>query len=133
VPAGDYEAELQRCVDYINEFRAAHGRSALSRSGDLEQCAAEGAYQDSLSGAAHGHFGNTDGCGGVSDAENEVPGWSLSWSGSVMSVVEGGIDMMMDEGPGGGHYENILGDHNSVGCGIFITPDSNVWVIQDFR
>ena len=36
-------------------------------------------------------------------------------------------------GPGGGHYEILLGGHTAVGCGIHITGDNLVWVVQDFR
>jgi hypothetical protein len=41
--------------------------------------------------------------------------------------------MMWDEGPGGGHYDNIAGDQKEAGCGIYVTPSGAVWVIQDFK
>ncbi|MDX9722169.1 MAG: CAP domain-containing protein [Myxococcota bacterium] len=133
VDAGDYEAELLFCVDEINRHRAEHARPALSRSASLEECAASGAYSDSLSGVAHEHFRATGGCGGVAFAENEIPGWPLSMYGSITQVIAQGTQMMMDEGPGGGHYENILADRSAVGCGIYVTPSGEVWVVQNFR
>jgi len=125
--------DLQYCVDVINNYRADHGRSALSRSSALEACAAEGAEEDSRTGTAHSHFSRTGGCGGVADAENELPGWPRSMYGGIPSIIDQGTAMMMAEGPGGGHYENILGSHTSAGCGIFITSRGNVWLIQNFR
>lgn len=130
---GEYEAELQHCVDEINRYRAQHGRAALSRSADIEACAMEGAEQDSQTGQAHGHFSATGGCNGTAWAENEIPGWPLEWYGTITAVIDGGLEMMMDEGPGGGHYENMLGDYSEVGCGIFVTQGGEVWSIQDFR
>ena len=52
--------------------------------------------------------------------------------GSVMNIIDLGTEMMMNEGPGGGHHDNILGDHTAVGCGIFVTDSGAVWVVQDF-
>ena len=130
---GEYEAELQHCVDKINEYRAAHGRSALRRAADVEQCAMEGAQEDSQSGSAHGHFSRTGGCNGTCWAENEIPGWPQEWYGSITQIIDEGLQMMMDEGPGGGHYENMLGDYSEVGCGIHVTAGGDVWSVQDFR
>jgi hypothetical protein len=93
----------------------------------------EGAQEDSQSGSAHGHFSRTGGCNGTAWAENEIPGWPLEWYGTVTQVIDGGLEMMMDEGPGGGHYENMLGDYTDVGCGISVTQGGDVWSVQDFR
>ncbi|MGZ3452905.1 MAG: CAP domain-containing protein [Polyangiales bacterium] len=119
----------QHCVDVINAFRAKIGRPALARSSALETFAAAGAKADSESGDPHGHFIATSG-GGVAWAENEVPGWP----GEIDSVIEDGTQMMWDEGPGGGHYENLSSSsYKQVGCGFYVTPGGDVWVTQDFR
>jgi hypothetical protein len=133
VAAAPTASDLQLCVDEINRHRTANGRRALARSDALDDCAGDGAVEDAGTGIAHGHFSRTSGCGWVADAENVIPGWPLSMYGSIREIIEGGTQMMMDEGPGGGHYENILGDHTSVGCGIYITDSGDVWVVQDFR
>lgn len=130
---GEYEAEQQHCVDGINAYRADHGLPALRRAADVEQCAMEGAQEDSQSGMAHGHFSNTGGCNGTCWAENEIPGWPLDGYGSLTQIIDEGLQMMMDEGPGGGHYENMMGDYTEVGCGIFVTGGNEVWSVQDFR
>jgi hypothetical protein len=124
--------DLQHCVDVLNGYRAKVGRPPLARASDLEAYAAVGAKSDSETGEPHGHFMSTDG-GGIAWAENEVPGWPLVDYGSVRDVIDEGTKMMWDEGPGGGHYENIVGDYTQVGCGTYLTPGGDVWITQDFR
>lgn len=129
-PTGQYAAELQACVDAINGFRAQKGLAPLQRSTAIEAFSAKAAASDAASGRPHGYFSQTRG-GGVASAENEVPGWPMG--GGIQKVVEDGARMMFDEGPGGGHYENIVGRYTQVGCGIAVTPQGRVWVTQDFR
>jgi len=132
VTPAPYEAELQHCVDVINQYRATNGKAPLSRSSAIEAYAAEGAQYDSAHGSAHGHFMATNG-GGVAWAENEIPGWDTSFgNGSVLGVVDEGLQMMWEEGPGGGHHDNMNGSYTEVGCGIFVTGSNEVWVVQDF-
>jgi uncharacterized protein YkwD len=127
-----WEEERKFCVDEINRYRSENGKSTLSRSGSLEGYADEGARSDASTGTPHGHFIETGG-GGIADAENEIPGWPIGWFGSVKEVIGEGIQAMMGEGPGGGHYENILGNHTQAGCGIYVTGDEAVWVVMDFK
>jgi hypothetical protein len=124
--------DLQHCVDVLNSYRAKVGRPPLARASDLEAYATVGAKSDSETGEPHGHFMSTDG-GGIAWAENEIPGWPLVDYGSVRDVIDEGTKMMWDEGPGGGHYENIVGDYTQVGCGTYLTPGGDVWITQDFR
>jgi hypothetical protein len=125
--------DLAYCVSLLNMYRDRVGQPPLMRDPDIEAYAAEGARSDSQTGFAHGHFSATGG-GGVAYAENEIPGWDLSFGGgTVRGVIEEGTQMMWEEGPGGGHYENIVGDYSHVGCGIHVTAGDSVWVVQDFR
>lgn len=126
------DSDLAYCVSVINQHRAAHSKPALTRSPEIEACAAAGAREDAASGRAHGHFSGTGGCGFTADAENEIPGWPLG-NRSIPEIIDDGTQMMMDEGPGGGHYENILGEHEAVGCGIYVTDGGEVWIVQDFK
>ena len=130
--AGSEDA-LAHCVDVINSNRLANGRSALTRSSAVENCAMAGAQSDAATGQAHGHFKATSGCNYTANAENEIPGWTLG-SGTVLDIIDSGTAMMMAEGPSGGHYENILrADATQVGCGVFVRSDNLVWVVQDFK
>lgn len=128
-----YESAQKHCVEEINRYRNKKDKPPLDRSAELEQCALEGAISDAKSGTPHGHFQKTGGCNGATDAENEIPGWPKSRYGGVKGVVEEGTKMMWMEGPGGGHYENIIGDHQAVGCGIYVDGSDSVWIVQDFK
>jgi hypothetical protein len=131
VAAGDWDAEQQHCVEEINRYRATLGLGPLRRNAALEDCATEGAEEDSRTGEPHGHFIRTGGCG-IAYAENEIPGWSLSMYGSVERIIDEGLAMMWAEGPGGGHYEAMRGPYGNVGCGIYLAGDA-VWCVQDFN
>ena len=43
-----------------------------------------------------------------------------------------GIKMMYDEGPGGGHHDNMMGKHTRLGCGIHVEGDE-ITIVQNFR
>jgi len=126
------DADLAYCVSLINEYRAQKGLGALLRSDSLEEFAATGAQYDAARNTAHAHF-SAEAHYTLTDAENEIPGWRLSARRTVRSVIEEGTRMMWNEGPGGGHYENIVGNHTRCGCGYYITVDSALWVVQDFK
>lgn len=133
VDAASIASDQEFCVALINDYRASMGRPPLTRDANVEACAQAGAEEDSQTNTAHGHFSRTGGCDYVAQAENEIPGWPLGQYGSVREVIVQGLAMMWDEGPGGGHYENMLADHSTVGCGIYVTSDDRVWCVQDFK
>jgi hypothetical protein len=135
--AGADDQALQFCVDEANRYRAQHGKAPVARSAQLEAFAAEGAREDHQAQRAHGPFSRTGG-GGLSFAENECPGWS-GWSvaeGGVVGVMRECFTSMMNEGPppagSFNHYSNMLGEHTTLGCGIYLPGDGTVTVVQDF-
>lgn len=119
------------CVEETNRYRTMHGRPAVTRSQQLEDYANTGAMVD-FNGAPHDHFRQTSG-GGIAFAENECPKWSLQQQGGgdMNMLVAACIAAFMSEGPGGGHYENMLGNHATLGCGIY-ESGGRVTIIQDF-
>ncbi|MBS1121502.1 MAG: hypothetical protein H6Q90_3730 [Deltaproteobacteria bacterium] len=119
------------CVAETNRYRSMNGRAAVQRSTELESFADTGAMID-FAGAPHDHFVQTSG-GGISFAENECPHWGLQQQGGgdMQQLVAACIAAFYSEGPGGGHYENMLGDYGTLGCGIF-QSGSDVTIIQDF-
>ena len=127
---GMWEAELVFCVDETNRYRAMIDAPPLSRNAALEAYAADGAEIDHQSGEAHKHFIDTQG-GGIAGAENEIPAWSVSQWGSVHDVIREGLELMWNEGPGGGHHDNMAGGYQRLGCGIYRSGDA-VTVVQDF-
>jgi uncharacterized protein YkwD len=125
---GGLDGELQFCLEEHNRYRALVGAAPLMRSASVEQFAAAGAKYDYDAMSPHKHFGDfVRGTNIV--AENEVPGWggwSVKAQGSVHGVIVGGLKAMWDEGPGGGHYENMKDPaHKTLGCGIYVAPNAN--------
>jgi len=132
-------ADLQFCVDETNRYRAMDGKPAIARSARLEEYATIGAELDTLEMRAHGHFGDTQGGQGLAVAENACPSW-LGWrlgSGAmpVRDAIAECIKAFYDEGAGTGdehgHYNNLMSDNTSVGCGVYVR-DGGITIIQDF-
>lgn len=125
----DLEAARIRCVDRTNELRATKGLKPIPRLASAEACADGQAKSDSETGKAHGAF---DACADQVDnwhgiAQNECPGY-----GSVESTLTTCLDQMWAEGPGGGHYDNMTGKSTQMACGIYVTPQGKVWLVQDY-
>jgi hypothetical protein len=130
ISTGAYEVEHEECVDYTNMYRVDNGRAPVVRDQELEDYADEGAEHDH-DASPHDHFVATSG-GGIAFAENECPHWDLSFGGGDLTqLVRECIDAFFSEGPGGGHYENMMGDYGSLGCGIYVRG-TDVTIIQDF-
>jgi hypothetical protein len=119
------------CVDETNRYRAMKGKADVEHSADLESYANTGAMID-FSGSPHQHFSSTQG-GGIAFAENECPHWSLQQQGAgdMNMLVATCIAAFFSEGPGGGHYENMMGNYGHLGCGIFESSGS-VTLVQDY-
>jgi uncharacterized protein YkwD len=128
--------DLEFCVEETNRYRAMVGKAPLAHSPALEAYATEGAEQDTLSMTAHGHFTSTGG-GGIAFAENACPSW-LGWSvqGSVRDTIAACIAAFWSEGPGSGpahgHYNNMIGNYGSLGCGVYVTPQNGITIVQDY-
>ncbi len=125
--------DLEFCVSETNRYRAMIGRPPLQHSTVLEEFATEGARADTLSGEAHGHFGS-QGMPLTAFAENECPsflGWTLE--GNVHDTIAKCLEAFFKEGKGGGHYENMMGDHEGCGCGVYLSGDDQITITQDFR
>ena len=125
-------SDLTFCVDETNRYRAMRGRPGLSRSAALEVYAAAGAESDALTNHAHGHVSTTTMPGTGLWAENEVLRWPYNLAPTVQGIVAQAIQSFFGEGPGGGHYENIVGPYTSIGCGIYIDKDG-ITIVEDFR
>jgi uncharacterized protein YkwD len=128
-PTPQADPNLAFCVQETNRYRAMVGKAALSESTSVEAFAAAAAQSDTRTGIPHGYFHSNDpGFGG----ENEAPDWSLTQFGSEHNVMTQAIAAFWSEGPGGGHFENIVGPYSQLGCGIYQTG-SDLTLVQDFR
>ena len=121
---GDGSA-AQLCVDLINEYRASVGRPALARWTSAEACSDDEAMSDGQSNMAHGAFGSCE-----EMAQNECP----NWPGPEDTLITGCLQLMWDEGPGGGHYDNMENPaYTEVACGFATMSDGKIWAVQNFR
>ena len=126
--------DLAFCVAETNRYRARHGKPPLRRSAELEAYAATSAREDTAARRAHKHFDDTRG-GNLAFAENECLssyGWSLDFAGgSVRKAIIKCLRTFYDEGPGGGHYENMVGEYRTLGCAVQVTG-GGVSIVQDY-
>ena len=127
--------DLAFCVAETNRYRARYALPPLRRSAELEAYAAAGARYDTAVRIPHKHFDDTPG-GHLAYTENEClsfHGWSLRFAGgSVRGAIIKCLRTFYDEGPGGGHYENMLGgEYGTVGCGVHVVG-GGVTIVQDY-
>lgn len=127
-----FSAEVSFCVAEANRYRASVGRAPLARSPVLEEYATAAARTDGLAHIAHHHARTTNLGNGLSRAENAILWWSLRYYGSVHHIVRLGLADMWQQGEGGSHYRNLVGNYRETGCGIFVNGDE-VTVVQAFR
>jgi hypothetical protein len=75
---------------------------------------------------AHGNFGS---CGEF--AQNTCPNYP---GASVDEVMDRCFQQMFDEGPGGGHYDNMTRrKYTRVFCGFAVLGRNRFWVNQNFK
>jgi hypothetical protein len=123
--AGNPSSTAELCVSEINRYRSTVGAPALARWADAEACSNKEAAQDAASGRAHGSFTQ---CGEM--AQNECPGWP----GPESEMIKNCLRTMWNEGPGGGHYENMRSSrYTKVACGVAQTSAGKYWAVQNFR
>ena len=49
----------------------------------------------------------------------------------VVATVKMCMKAFDDEGPGGGHYENMMGPYAKLGCGIYV-QGQQLTIVQDY-
>jgi len=133
-PSGSSDAAF--CVQETNRYRGMNRKPALTASAQLETYADTGAMVDFTS-TPHNHFSSTHG-GGIAFAENECPKWDLGaqGQGDMQKLVAACIAAFYAEGPGTdyqthGHYINMMGAYQTLGCGIF-QSGTTVTIVQDY-
>jgi uncharacterized protein YkwD len=131
-PADPLADDLRFCLDETNRYRASVGRPPLVRSAALDAYAAAGARADSRSRRPHQHFSTVALPQPYRElGENIIPWWRLEPGTSVRDILQRGLAGMWAEGPGGGHYENLVGPYTEMGCAILVDR-GEVTVVQDF-
>jgi uncharacterized protein YkwD len=120
--------DLAFCVSETNRLRATKGASALAQSASLEAYGALAAENDHKSGVPHEYF-KAHPIGGSAWAENQVNRWGGS---SIRVVMQAAINAFWAEGPGGGHYDNIMGNYTQMGCGVYRVGTATT-IVQEFK
>jgi hypothetical protein len=127
-PSGNdpFASARQSCVDRINAFRARVRVAPLARDLASEACVDEQSRSDARSNRAHGTFGR---CG--ERAQNACPNYP---GGTPEAVLATCLQQMFDEGPGGGHFDNMTNPkYTRAFCGFEQQAGDRFWAIQDFR
>ena len=120
-----FAAARQSCVDRINQYRARVRMGPLARDASTEGCDDEESRLDSSSNRAHGSFGK---CG--ERAQNACPNYP---GASVEDVLNKCLQQMFDEGPGGGHFDNMTSSkYSRASCGFQAMPGGRIWTVQNF-
>jgi uncharacterized protein YkwD len=135
VPA---DANMLHNLDVLNMYRAQNGAPALALDDHLSAFSTTAAEQLEATGQAHGYFMQQGSSGALwkqgfcgSAAENQAPGWDTH--GNIDATVDAILKAMMDEGPGGGHHDNIVNPALArVGVGLVVDAQDRLWFSNDF-
>ncbi|MFO0680295.1 MAG: CAP domain-containing protein, partial [Polyangiaceae bacterium] len=116
----------------INAIRAKANLPAYTMDAKLNDFAQKASEDLASTNAAHRYFSrNANSCQCSLSAENQgdPSGWS---PGDVKKQIDEILDLMMSEGPGGGHHDNIVSrQHTKIGVGI-VNPGGRMYFTNDF-
>ena len=127
-------------LDRLNEYRARAGVRPLLYDAKISAFAEAGSKQLARDHDPHAHFrANAEGAPGFGSrsAENQgdpngVPPLAPDRVSSGKKQIELMLKMMFDEGPGGGHHDNMLNPkYRRVGLGIY-EPGGTLFLTNDF-
>ena len=129
-------------LDRINEYRAREGLTPLVLDARLSAFALEGSRESKAGGPAHGHIGHAsknefERAGFTKGYWAENQGWSSRAApdptANEEKQIAGLLQGMMNEGPGGGHHDNILAKGaRRLGVGIIMDADGGITLTNDF-
>ncbi|HVJ93254.1 MAG TPA: CAP domain-containing protein [Labilithrix sp.] len=141
-PADPYPADslVKYNVERVNAYRAQKGLPALLYDARISAFARRGSEQLSRDHVAHAHFAaNVQGAPGFGSrsAENQgdpsgVPALDGDASRNGKMQVDVMLKLMMDEGPGGGHYDNMMNPRfRRIGVGL-VYVGGRFYMTNDF-
>jgi uncharacterized protein YkwD len=134
------DAHAQHNVDVLNMYRAQAGVAPLAYDATLSMFSTTASSMLEATGQAHGYFVSQGQSGALwsqgfcgTAAENQAPGWPISSYGDEDATIDAILKAMMDEGPGGGHHDNILAASSTrVGIGLIVDDQQQLWFTNDF-
>lgn len=141
-PADPFPSEplVKYNVDRVNAYRAQKGLPALLYDAKISAFARRGSEQLARDHSAHAYFAaNAKGAPGFGSraAENQgdprgVPALDGDAAQNGKKQIDIMLKLMMDEGPGGGHYDNMMNPHfRRIGIGLFYAG-GKLYMTNDF-
>ena len=141
-PADPFPADplVKYNVDRVNAYRAQKGLPALLYDAKISAFARRGSEQLSRDHTAHAHFAaKAQGAPGFGSraAENQgdpggVPSLDPDPARNGRQQIDIMLKLMMDEGPGGGHYDNMMNARfRRIGIGLFYAG-GKLYMTNDF-
>ena len=126
-------------VDQVNAYRSRGGLPPLLYDGRLSAFATTGSQRLARDHVAHANFAENASAQkfGSRSAENQgdpggVPPMDADRWRSAQKQVDVMLKLMMDEGPGGGHYDNIMSPKlRRIGVGI-VYVNNRFYMTNDF-
>ena len=130
-------------VEQINKYRSTKGLGPVLYDSKISSFATRGSQQLSKDHTPHAHFaanatGSTPPPGfGSRSAENQgdpsgVPSMDADAAKNGKKQIDIMLKMMMDEGPGGGHYDNMMNPKfRRVGIGL-VYAGGKLYMTNDF-
>jgi uncharacterized protein YkwD len=135
-------AEQQHNLQRLNQYRAMVGAVALVMDAQLNAYATQGSQELLQNHQPHGHFQGSQNAGtlfttdGFQGHAGENQGDPNGWPprpGGVQQQIDEILAMMWAEGPGGGHYENMIGaTFRRVGIGLVLDANGRLYFTNDF-
>ena len=128
----------QHNLDMLNMYRAQHNAGPLVIDDQLNAFSTTAAEQLEATGQPHGYFIAQGNSGQIwmqgfctAAGENQAPKWPVN--GDEDATIDAILVAMMNEGPGGGHYDNIVSANFSrVGIGLVVDANQQLWFSNDF-
>jgi hypothetical protein len=133
------DAHVQHCLATLNGYRAQQSLSSLTLDDRLSQFALTGSQTLEATGSPHGYFLAQGHSGAIwsqgfcsAAGENQTgPGWMVGPDEDA--TIDQVLKEMMDEGPGGGHYDNIVSPKFvRLGVGLIVAADQKFYLTNDF-
>jgi uncharacterized protein YkwD len=132
------DAFAQKNLDVINQFRAREGAPPLALDTALSTFAAAGSSELSQDHAPHQHFESANDApfrGSAGENQGDPNGWPRASDDDMqneLQQIEQILQAMYDEGPGGGHHDNIVSrDYTRLGVGL-LAVDGQLYLTNDF-
>jgi hypothetical protein len=122
--------DLAFCVSETNRYRAMAGVPALATMPDLQTYAMAAAQADAETKVPHSYFSDHE--PEAPAAENEEQFVLGSIGHSAHDLISQALATFFAQGPGGDHYDNLVGPYTQIGCGTYAAGSLYV-VVQDFR